>query len=702
MEAETQEPRTKNQIRSFPWNYLIAVLVVTAALGAISVIYPFGRDQGYHAFLADMILHGKTMYRDILMYVLPGTAMLHVVAQLFFGTSMAAIRILDLLWTMATAGFIFLFVWIGFRRRGLAVLSGVLYSFLYYLYNFWHSAQNDGFLNLPVAAGMALAAAGMEQASDSRPRISGVRLTWFAVGALLALALFFKYTILLVLPAAGVGALAASSLASARKSEGSRAQWQPVLWLGLGALATVILVFLIITISGALPGFFEGQLRMLAPYTKEGQTGGGVLSKLLRMLQSYTRPPEYGVGALLGALGLVPAIALLVRRDSPQRPVVLLILLWLLAALFSTYVQGKFFFYHYLPILPSLAMLGGLTLITVLDPFRQQLERFWVRMLLLGSGVFVLILATAYLDRYQTLFQVIEGKTKIEDYWRVTGNSNDFSVSEQMELADYLKETTHPKERVFVWADDPLVNFFSRRNTGSRFTPPIQIASWSWPGYRDELLEAFRKDTPEVFITAHNDRLPWVWGHNLDSYEALMDFPQLRDFVANNYEFETQKGRFDVLRRSNSDQLAASSLSPAGGIPPSLLNEDLDEALERVGSGKPDEYQTIIWPVALPPRVSATVRVSKLAASSLVGLRALNRSLWLKEVELSDALPALSVWIKGDNRPIARLGPLSFQSEGRNFISDEYRFTLLHICRNGLVLIYDIRPQTGEETLKQP
>jgi hypothetical protein len=132
------------------------VLGATLVIGSVSLVYPFGRDQGIHAYIADAALHGATMYKDILMGMLPMTVIVHLLALLIFGHSMTSLRLLDLLWTMATAGLIFFFVVRAFRRRWLAAAAGILYPFFYYNYNFWHSAQNDGFLNLPVAAAMAV------------------------------------------------------------------------------------------------------------------------------------------------------------------------------------------------------------------------------------------------------------------------------------------------------------------------------------------------------------------------------------------------------------------------------------------------------------------------------------------------------------------------------------------------------------------
>lgn len=521
-------------------------------LGSVSLIYPFGRDQGSFAFFADSALHGKVIYRDSLIGLMPLTIVVHTLALILFGRSMTAIRILDLLWAMATAAFVYLFVWKAFRRRWRAVAAGVMYSFLYYLLGYWHTAQVDGFLNLPVAAAMVLTLAAFE--TDEKPASGRLQLKWLGVGILIGLALLFKYTVGLILPA-----LALVAVFAYRKQ--STKGWVTAGWLLVGFLMSLAATFLVLGISGALPGFIEGHFRVSMPYSQVGYPFyENVLHRLLRMAESYKLYPSYGIGAFLGVFGLVLIIASFLKRGpdvkyAAKLPTIL-VLLWLGVALFSVYIQGKFFLYHYLPLVPPLAIFSALALMAVFEPVWRWLKRAWQRVLLLLLVVAGLIACSSYPARFRELASVATGQMNIRDYW-ISGRHDsgaDFSLRDAMNLADYLRARTEPTDRVFVWGLELLANFLARRRPVSRFTPPLlQMAEWASHGYRAELMQAFRADPPEVFVVKHDDRMPWVWGHDKDSFAVLMEFTELRDFVSRYYRPEVRIGRFDVFRLATAD-----------------------------------------------------------------------------------------------------------------------------------------------------
>jgi hypothetical protein len=106
----------------------VLLLGFTLLFGSVSLIYPFGRDQATYAFMGDAILHGMTLYRDVPIGLPPMTVLVHVIAFVLFGRTMVAIRILDLLWTLATVGVLSLFVARAFRRPWLGAVAGIVYS----------------------------------------------------------------------------------------------------------------------------------------------------------------------------------------------------------------------------------------------------------------------------------------------------------------------------------------------------------------------------------------------------------------------------------------------------------------------------------------------------------------------------------------------------------------------------------------------
>jgi hypothetical protein len=252
-------------------------------------------------------------------------------------------------------------------------------------------------------------------------------------------------------------------------------------------------------------------------------------------------------------------------------------------------------------------------------------------------------------------------------------------LEEQIVLADYLARNTTDSERVVNYGIDPWVTFPAWRKPIFRYTSPFLAPNCT-------LTTRFQQDPPEVFLVKHGDRMPFVYGHKRDSYEQLLKFTQLRDFILANYELEMRVGHFDVLR------LVGTGRDFPGGLDSAKLTRDLEEAARFVSQVPRQSHNVLVWPVTPLPRLAGS------APEKMLSYQDLNRTLWGNHKQtLADFLPVMSVWIKGDDRPFARLDPFCFQSDGVHFVTNEYRFGLLHACQNGLVLIYEIAERTGEE-----
>jgi hypothetical protein len=529
---------------------LVPVALATLLFGSVSLIFPFGRDQGIHAFIADSALHGKTVYRDVFNIKPPLTTGVHAFALLLFGHSMTAIRLLDLLWTLATAIVLAAFAARLFRSRWAGAVAGTLYPLLYYLFGYWHTAQTDGWLNLPLAAAFLLVILRFDiwyLHSDISVRPG----SFFWPGLLLAAATLLKYTAVLALPLLVLFLLLHSSLFTPHSSFSVRLR--SVLWLCLGFCAGIAACGLVLLLAGALPAFFESQFGLMPSYV----TLGAAESPLVRFFHQTVGTPCLRNVGIIGLVGLIATLVVFVLRRrsafctlaSGFWPRLLLTAAWLVTALVSVFAQGKFFEYHYLPLLGVTCVLAA-GLVALLAPALRRLPV--IVNVLLGVAVAAGLTHAAgwRSSSFTTLAEIATGRASLRAYWDSSAHDSgtDFSLREDLALADYIAAKTAPNDRVFIWGYEPLVYFVARRWPVSRFEYNFPlVVSWHTADFRRELLSALESDPPRLLVVAHGDQTPWVMGHDKDSYQDLLDFPELCDFINRDYIFETRVERFDVL-----------------------------------------------------------------------------------------------------------------------------------------------------------
>jgi len=528
-------------VKNRHWPLLLVVLA-GLVFGSVSLIYPHGRDQGIHAFIADSALSGKVVYRDVFNIKPPLTTFVHALSLLLFGHTMTAIRLLDALWTLATALLVFLLVRRLFGEPWLAALSGALYPLIYYPLGFWYTAQTDGWLNLPLLAALLLAlpTIGHDRnggCSEPCPKPRWPRL--LAAGALVGLSTLLKYTAVALLPL-----LAVFLFYRQRRRVADAARM--CLWMTAGLVLVLVVAALWLLSSGAMPAFVESQLGLVPAYARLSP-GSGFLGRLGALVAKMVQEPALRLPAILGAAGLAAAAVSFVLL-RPWRLGLGVLAVPLVAGFASAFSQGKFFTYHYLPLFPAIAVLGALALFVLLRPLGRLRP---VAAVVGVAGLVLLAFGGGYTTLFRNLSNVVSGKESLHDYWAGPRHNmgSDYVLRDNIELADYLRETTEPTDRVFIWGFEPGVNFLSRRGTVSRFIYNFpMVADWQQDRFRAELLQAYYNDPAEVFVVEHGDAIPWATGHDKDSFQSLMEFAELRDFVPTCYVRDRQVGRFGVFR----------------------------------------------------------------------------------------------------------------------------------------------------------
>ena len=503
----------------------LAITVVSLFLVSGGLFFPFGRDQGNYAYPAWAWLDGQMPYRDVYVFKPPATVWVHALAQLLFGHSMTAVRILDLGWTVATALCITAIVRRWTRSEVAPALSGMLYAFLYANFDFWNTCQTDGWFNLPLAGAILLATRVWSGESKDRVLVGA--------GVLFGLAITFKYTaVTMALP---IGAVL---LAAAVRD---RQPWSLVRRSSLGLAGVTAMLGATaawLWMNGAMPAFLDSQLGLVPQYVaRTGKTTNvvGVLGMIYEKAISSVEL-QYVFIAVLAGLVVVAA-----RARGDRR--LLFAVAWWVAGMASTIVQNKFFRYHFLASLPGAAILGGLAIAEVIALVSRWSPR---GNLLFGAAMAIGLLVPSHFPRrWQVAADIAAGKESLGGYWERQGFAiNMMSVSDVMACAARIDALTSPGERVFIWGFDPVINYVAERKTVSRFLYNYPFAvSWGNPAYESELLSALELDPPALFIVASKDATPHATGNKSDSRELFDAFTGLRTFV------ETRYGPPEVVRR---------------------------------------------------------------------------------------------------------------------------------------------------------
>jgi len=508
------------------WKQITLIVLAVIILGAPTLVYPFGRDQAEYAWIAASALHGKLSYSDIFNVKPPLSHLIHEAALLLFGYNMASIRILDLLWQGVTAILIFKIAKQLEQHPAARIIAAVLYLTLYYTMNFWTTAQTDGFITLPIAAGILLFLQAQQKNQLWRYAASGL-----AIG----LATLLKYPI-------GILALLLMILELLRLKKNG---FIPALLMGVGLLLPLSVSALDMFRRSNLDDFLWIQTTYISKYSIMSQPGlsyiGSIGLGFLIMLSS----PIIGWTSICGWYGLFVG-------SSRSRPVqVAIIAAWWISAAVHFIVQNKFYGYHALPMYAPLALMLSQFFIDGLKTSNR------VRFALSVIGVLLMAVPFTMFDfpwKYIRLWNVATREVPLQTVYgheRFGGynNGSDFSSRADMEVAEYIASHSKQDEKIFVWGFEPSIYFLSQRENATRFIYNFPLYGPNAnPELRLEFLNELQEQKPVYIVIVKNDAISHVTATSDDSWTAYNSFNELHNFVLTHYHFETTIEDFVIYR----------------------------------------------------------------------------------------------------------------------------------------------------------
>ena len=239
-------------------------------------------------------------------------------------------------------------------------------------------------------------------------------------------------------------------------------------------------------------------------------------------LARWGRTGDFG-GTVIQRLSLAIILTTglwLVRRQLPT--LITIICLWFIWNLFGTTLSGRPYPHYLLQATPLLAIF--LTLGLTANHARTQivsisaLAIFWLAWGRMGYWSYPV---SSY---YQNFWQYATGQQSYLTY----RNNFDPHVSEIYSISQWLKTSTTPQDRVFLWGDDAQIFALAGRLPATKYVAAYHVEQAN--AYQ-EVIEFLRQHPPTIIIISADKARP---------------YPQLDDFLGKKYlevHLENIRGR---------------------------------------------------------------------------------------------------------------------------------------------------------------
>ena len=417
---------------------LLTVLLLAVVIRIPSFWEPIGSDQAISAVFADALRDGQVFYRDVWDHHTPLEFYIHAAAQAVFGSSTRTVYLLDLLWTLANALALY-----GLARRlhgrttallgvGLYALFSNSVAFNQDILGTWTMrVKPEGLMILPLAGGFY----AMLRAVEADKRRSS--LWWWSTGLALGFATALKPVGALFLIGAWL-VLLAVALGSPRRKLATAARH--TLWLGGGALLAQLIYLIPTAAQGTLRDFWKAVvLYNLGPYGALG------LSRTRFLVVSVLVAKETFGLWLLAAAGFL----WMLLRD--RRLGNWLLVGWGVLSGAVLVLQGRFFSYQYLPLLPPLCLLAAYGVVRLwrlggrwrVRPATWVLRSLLALLLLANVAQF----ARTNAPYYSRFLRVVSGRMDADTFSAAFNTyPRHYSFPADRAVADWVGERTRPDE----------------------------------------------------------------------------------------------------------------------------------------------------------------------------------------------------------------------------------------------------------------
>lgn len=510
------------------------------------LLFPLGPDQAIFAYIAHHMLMGGFPYVAAWDQKPPAIYLLYVAALKFPGAQVRDVRLFDLFMLCLTLGAIYL---LGLRLWGrwAGALAALLYGVAYTIeYGYWYTAQPDGYTALPLCLALWL-----YYRSLCRRRL------WPYVGAGILIGFAFQLRFFSALIGLVLLMIEWEQIHFPNVTIGSVRGWPAIrrlLWVGTGFLVMQALFGVYLFAGHALGAYLFTEFRFATAYAHLGgpySPNGFQWNLYLDAARAST--VDFVVWHLFIAVPAGAAIGLSLWRRGDRRS--RQIGLAALVAFVSVLAQAKFFLYHWLAVLPFLALLGGRGLALAAESLARIHRRPLAGIYFAGLLALLVFLTPQITDnalhQWRGVAQYYGGGASRErfnnQFGAYAGGTYSYLADDQ--VARYLQDHTAPGDTIYVYGYEALIYLISGRESASRFfyVFPV-ISTWSPAAWKAEFYNDLETKQPRYILVQANEGAPWITGLHEDTAQFAAHDARLQALLAAHYTLETQIEDFTVYR----------------------------------------------------------------------------------------------------------------------------------------------------------
>lgn len=537
---------TRIEEKRYKFIALGLLLVLTILIRLPILIEPWGGDQAGFGYIAKGILEGRVPYKD--MYSLTGYGVFFTFALFFklFGMTMASAHIGHLLLSLITVILVFLFTHYLFGRKAalIAALCTTLFSnglaFSGFGYEnksawgtYWYLSQREVFMAPLIVGAIFFIVLG-----EKKKKV----LLYFLSGLLVGLAAFYKQTGLLFFIFV-IGFVISEDWTRKRPFDPKRTLGR-VLWLLFGFILIQLPFLYYFWIHGALKNVYQALFVHLPLYAQ--------LSRGRRVETLFSG--HYSVMSENLVLWLFAAISCIYIFFKDRTRNNTFVALWGIFSMIMVWIQGKFFGYHFLLLVPPFSVLTGYGLTRfftkgsgIKEFLTSNLRDIRKAFMLTTIGASLIAFGISNYDYYQRHARYWLGKISKQEYYQVFNEfpTHPYSFRSDYQVAQYLKGKRNPEDRlgVIFSAGDTIVHFLAGIEPATRFIQSWYLFPADEKLARNEITIALRKEFVHQLIHAAPRFILCVH----ISLEELIEIPVLKEdpsvkrlgeFVAKNYRLK--------------------------------------------------------------------------------------------------------------------------------------------------------------------